>query len=98
MWRGIRSCRVRPTGGERKPEDRRATMPFVLLNLAAAFCLGYASMQLQQLEKSIVAAPGSATPNGEPSGRAAQLRMLEELHASGVLTNEEFERKKQALG
>ena len=73
-------------------------MPFVLLNLAAAFCLGYASMQLQQLEKSIVAAPGSATPNGEPSGRAAQLRMLEELHASGVLTNEEFERKKQALG
>lgn len=40
--------------------------------------------------------PGQAPPDAE-SGKLAQLKLLGELHESGVLTDDEFERQKQRI-
>ncbi len=45
-------------------------------------------------------APPQAIPTPSPdaeSGKLAQLKLLGELHASGVLTDDEFERQKQRI-
>jgi hypothetical protein len=40
--------------------------------------------------------PYQAPPDAE-SGKMAQLKLLGELHGSGVLTDDEFERQKQRM-
>lgn len=42
-------------------------------------------------------APAQAPASGADSGKLAQLQLLGELHASGTLTDDEFESEKQRI-
>lgn len=61
--------------------------------------VGYAlgSNAAQQNQPQPPPAPPPPQSLAGESGRLAQLQLLDELHNSGTLTNEEFEREKQRI-
>jgi len=72
---------------------------YFILSLGCGGALGFAFFQLQQAEQR--ATPNMAPPvqpAAPPDDRAAKLRMLEDLHRSGVLTDAEFAQKRRELG
>jgi len=73
---------------------------YLIISGACGGALGYAFFQLQQAEQR--GTPNMAPPpppvQPAPDDRAAKLRMLEDLHRSGVLTDAEFAQKKSELG
>lgn len=68
-----------------------------LLAGGVGYALGRNAAQQNQPQPPPAPPPSpSQSPAGE-NGRLAQLQLLEELHNSGTLTNEEFEREKQRI-
>ncbi len=80
--------------------------PFLTSLLAGGvgYALGSNAAQQNQQPPAYQPYPYQAPPqapsaplSGAESGKLAQLKLLGELHDSGVLTNDEFERQKQRI-
>lgn len=57
----------------------------------------YAPYQYQLYPYQAPPTPAPAQTSGADSGKLAQLKLLGELHASGTLTDDEFESEKQRI-
>lgn len=73
-----------------------------ILLLAALAALGVVALRRQTLqefptEAAVAATPAPAVETPAAEDRAAQLARLQELHASGAISDDEFERAKLAL-
>jgi hypothetical protein len=71
---------------------------FATINVVALICLIFVFNQVLKLEKLTLGTTDLGVAPADAADHAAKLHMLDELRKSGMLTGEEYEKKRRQLG